>query len=249
MNLKGKTAIVTGATGGLGWRICLALANEGANLCMVYRNSYDKANDQLRKLREMGCRAEIIQADITTDEGIDCMIESAVSAFGGIDMLILDAAYNEKIPFADLDTLDREKWNYIINYNLTAPYLAVRKAAPVMKKQGMGKIVAISSIGGMRPASSSIAYSVAKAGLNHLTTCLAAALAPEILVNAVAPGLLEGTRMTEKLDPVHIENARNTALLKRAVDKDDAAAAVVMFCKNDSITGQTLIVDSGRVFR
>jgi 3-oxoacyl-[acyl-carrier protein] reductase len=111
MKLRDKTAIVTGATGGLGWRICLALAEEGANLCMVYRNSEDKANDQLKSLQERGCNAAAVKADITTDKGIDFMTDTAVSKFGGIDMLILDAAYNERIPFEDLDSLDREKWD------------------------------------------------------------------------------------------------------------------------------------------
>lgn len=248
MVLIGKTAIVTGSTGGLGWRICLALAKEGMNLCMVYKESREKAEFQAEEVRRLGVEAVPVQADVTTEKGIDAMVDAADKHFGGVDVLILDAAYNEQIPFSDLDSLSHDKWDLIMHYNLTSPYLAVRRVASSMKRRGGGRIVTISSIGGLQPFSSSIAYSVSKAGLIHLTRCLAVALAPEILVNDVAPGLMENTRTTDALDKVHAEKARNAAILKRSPDKDDVAAMVVNFCKTDSITGQTIVIDGGRVF-
>lgn len=248
MDIKGKVAVVTGATGGLGFRICLALAKERVKLCLVYFRSKEKADDNLRKLEELGCEAVTVQADIRTEDGIDSMINFTVKKFGGLDILILDAAYNEYIPFQDLNYLDADKWEFILNYNLTAPYLAARKAAPYMKKRGGGRIVTISSIAGFHPSGSSIAYAVSKAGLIHLTRCLAVALAPNILVNDVAPGLMEGTRMTGNLTEEHIKKALSSAVLKKATEKDDVAEAVVLFTKTDSITGQSLIVDAGRVF-
>jgi 3-oxoacyl-[acyl-carrier protein] reductase len=176
------------------------------------------------------------------------MLAAATETFGGLDILILDAAYNKWIPFPDLQTLDAENWNYIMNFNLTAPYLAARSAAPLMKKRGGGRIVTITSIGGLQPQASSIAYAVSKAALIHLSKCLAVALAPEILVNNVAPGLMDGTLMTDNLSPEYAQKSRDSALLKKAAGKDDVAAAVTLMCKTDSITGQTLVVDAGKYF-
>ena len=106
----------------------------------------------------------------------------------------------------------------------------------------------IASIAGLSPSGSSIAYAVSKAGLIHLTRCMAVGLAPTILVNCIAPGYLEGTRATTNLDPAYQEQARMGALLRRAADKDDIAEQVVTFCRTDSITGQTLAIDAGRFF-
>ena len=249
MNIKGKVAVVTGATGGLGWRICLALAEEGARICMVYGRSKEKAEKQLQELEAIGCEAIAVQADVTSEPGMDTMYAAAEEAFGGIDILVLDAAYNESIPFQDLDALNGEKWDYILDYNLKSPYLAVRKVAPLMKKRGGGRIVTISSIAGIYPSGSSIAYAVSKAALIHLTKCLAVALAPHILVNDVAPGYMEGTRMSGRLADEQIRNSLAGAVLKRAADKDDVANAVVLFIRSDTITGQNLAVDAGRVFK
>jgi len=249
MDIKGKVAVVTGATGGLGFRICLALAKEEVKLCLVYAQSKEKAETNVRELEKLGCEAVAVQADITTEDGIDSMFNFAVVTFGGFDILVLNAAFNELIPFQDLDSLDAEKWRFMLNYNLTAPYLAVRKAAPYMQKRDGGRIVTVSSVAGFQPSGSSIAYAVSKAGLIHLTRCLSVALAPDILINGVAPGLMEGTRMTSNLTKEHIKKCLNSAVLKKATDKDDVADAVVLFTKTDSITGQTLVIDAGRVFR
>ncbi len=250
MDIKDKVAVVTGATGGLGWRICRRLAEEGAKLCMVYGRSKEKAEGYLAEIKAMGAEAIITQADVTSEEGTASMLKAAADAFGGIDILVLDAAYNEAIAFSDLETLTPEKFEYILHFNLLSPYVAARQAASYMKKRGGGRIVTISSIGGNIPNSSSIAYSVSKAGLQHLSRCLAVGLAPDnILVNDVAPGLMEGTRMTGNLTDSHRKSSVDLSVLKRAADKDDVTDAVVMFVKNDSITGQSLIVDAGRVFK
>jgi len=248
MDLRDKVALVTGSTGGLGWRICSALAKEGMKLAMVYYSSEEKAKKNLSFLREEKHEATIIRADITEERGIETMVEETLKTFGRIDCLVLDAAYNVWIPFHDLKTLDSQTWNYLLNYNLTSPYLTVRKIAPLMKQQGSGRIVLVTSIAGLSPTGSSIAYAVSKAALIHLTKCLAVALAPEILVNNVAPGLMEGTRMTENLAPDYVEQVKQTSALKRAANKDDVADAVTLLVKTDSITGQTLVIDSGRVF-
>jgi 3-oxoacyl-[acyl-carrier protein] reductase len=249
MELKGSVAIVTGGTGGLGRRICLALAKAGSNVSLVYVKSKDAAEAYAAELSAgHGIKAIAVQADVTTQEGIDKMVGETMAAFGRIDSLVLDAAFNKWIPFAELDKLDVDTWNYIMNYNVTAPYLAMRTVGPIMKKQGQGRIVNITSVAGYNPTGSSIAYAVSKCALNHLTKCMAVALAPEVIVNAVAPGLMEGTRMTANLDPEYVAISRTTTALQRAADKDDVADAVVTFIRTDSITGQTLVVDAGKVY-
>jgi 3-oxoacyl-[acyl-carrier protein] reductase len=125
--------------------------------------------------------------------------------------------------------------------------MCTKAVTPLMKAQGQGRIVNISSGAAYYPAGSSIAYAVSKAALNHLTRCMAVALAPEIIVNAVAPGLMEGTRMTANVPPERRTPLSRMAL-QRPTDKDDVARQVVEFCRTDSATGQTLIVDSGCFF-
>jgi 3-oxoacyl-[acyl-carrier protein] reductase len=141
-----------------------------------------------------------------------------------------------------------EVWDKIIAINLTGPMRLMKAVAPVMKAQGRGRMVNISSVAGVGPTGSSIAYAVSKAGLIHLTRCMAVALAPETLVNCVAPGLLEGTRATANLRPEFIERSANTSLLKKPADKDDCADMVVTMCRTETMTGQTIVIDSGRYF-
>ena len=126
--------------------------------------------------------------------------------------------------------------------------LLTKAVGPVMKRQGWGRIVNISSVAGLGPTGSSIAYAVSKAGLIHLTKCMAVALAPEVLVNCVAPGLLEGTRATANLRPEAVATGRKASLLGKAADKDDVADQVVTMCRTTTTTGQTLVIDSGRTF-
>src|SRR6185295_8091694 len=133
----------------------------------------------------------------------------------------------------------------IMAINLTGPMMLCKAVAPVMKKQGSGRIVNISSVAGLGPTGSSIAYAVSKAGLIHLTKCMAVAMAPAVLVNCVAPGLLEGTRATANLRPEQIQNSSATSLLKKPADKDDCAEMVVAMCRTETMTGQTAVIDSG----
>jgi len=248
VELNGAAAIVTGGTGGLGRRICWALARVGVSVSVVYQHSRDAAEALAAELSALGPRAFAIAADVTKPEGVETMIGQTMAEFGRIDVLVNNAAYNRAIAFDDLETLDPEVFRYIVEYNLTAPFVAMRAVAPIMKRQRQGRIVNITSVAGLSPQGSSIAYAVSKSGLIHLTRCMAVALAPDVLVNSVAPGMMEGTRMTANLTPTHVARALASSALKRPTDKDDVADAVVTFARSDSITGQTLVVDAGRVY-
>lgn len=249
MELKGKVALVTGGNGGLGQRICHALAREGVHLAIMYAQSRDQAEDVAREIAARHqVNAVAFGCDITDRAAVDSLVQAVSARFGQLDILVNDAAFNKAIPFPDLDNLTEDVWEKIMAVNLTGPMRLIKAVAPVMKAQGAGRIVNISSVAGLSPSGSSIAYAVSKAGLIHLTKCMAVALAPETLVNCVAPGLLEGTRATANLRAEQITNASNFALLKKPADKDDCAEMVVTMCRTETMTGQTVVIDSGRVF-
>jgi 3-oxoacyl-[acyl-carrier protein] reductase len=248
MDLAGKVAIVTGGTGGLGGVIVNELAKAGTQVALVYQNSAELAEKRAKEMSRAAARVVPFQADVSTVEGSEKLVQETLAEFGAIDVLVNDAAFNQSVAFTDLDGLTDELWNKIITVNLTGPFRCIKAVAPVMKRQGSGRIINISSVAGLNPGGSSIAYAVSKSGLNHLTRCMAVALAPEILVNCVAPGLLEGTRMTENLTPQAVDSARSGSLLKRAAHKEDVVAQILTFARTDSTTGQTLVIDSGRYF-
>jgi 3-oxoacyl-[acyl-carrier protein] reductase len=248
MDLKNSVAVVTGGNGGLGQRICHALAAAGANIAVVYAQSASAAEGVAGELGARGVAAAAFPCDVTQPAQVQRLVDQVVKRFGRLDILINDAAYNKAIPFRDLDALTVEEWSKIIDVNLTGPMHCIKAVAPVMRAQGRGRIVNIASIAGLAPSGSSIAYAVSKAGLIHLTRCMAVALAPEVLVNCVAPGLLEGTRATANLMKSQIETSANASLLKRAADKDDVADQVVTMCRTETMTGQTVAIDSGRIF-
>jgi 3-oxoacyl-[acyl-carrier protein] reductase len=248
MDLKNAVAVVTGGNGGLGQRICHALAREGANIAVVYAQSANEAGAVADEISKHGVEAAAFPCNVTQPAQVKQLVDDVVKRFGRLDILINDAAYNKSIPFPDLDALTTEEWSKIIDVNLTGPMHCIKAVAPVMQKQGRGRIVNIASIAGLIPGGSSIAYAVSKAGLIHLTRCMSVALAPHVLVNCVAPGLLEGTRATANLSQTQIDKSASGSLLKRAADKDDCADQVVTMCRTETMTGQTVAIDSGRVF-
>jgi 3-oxoacyl-[acyl-carrier protein] reductase len=248
VDLEGTVAIVTGCTGGLGQRISRAFAAAGASVAGVYLQAGAKAEALAREWSALGPRCIVLQADVNDREQVERMAADALRAFGRIDILVNNAAYNQLVPFKDLDALTMEVWDHIMLADLTSPFMCVKAVAPVMRQQKRGRIVNVASVAGLMPRGSSIAYSVAKAGLIHLTRCLAVALGPDIAVNAVAPGTMMGTRMTERMDPAQVEINIRTSSLQKPVDRDDVAREVVELCRSDSTTGQVSVIDSGIVY-
>ena len=249
MNLRGAVALVTGGNGGLGQRICHALAKEGAHVAVVYAQSREQAEGVARELASRyQVNAAPFACDVTDGAAVERVVREVNGRYGRLDILVNDAAFNKAIPFTDLDNLTFEVWDKIMAVNLTGPLRLIKAAAPVMKAQKRGRIVNIASIAGLGPTGSSIAYAVSKAGLIHLTRCMAVALAPETLVNCVAPGLLEGTRATANLRPEQVERSATGSLLKKAADKDDCADMVVAMCRSETMTGETVVIDAGRTF-
>ena len=249
MDLKGTVALVTGGNGGLGQRICHALAREGADIAVMYAQSKDQAETVARELAaSYQIKAAAFACDITDQAAVENLVAQVTAHFGKIDILINDAAFNKSVPFPDLDSMTMELWDKIMAVNLTGPMRLIKAAAPALKAGGRGRIVNISSVAGLTPTGSSIAYAISKAGLIHMTRCMAVALAPQTLVNCIAPGLLEGTRATANLRPEQVTNSAASSLLRKAADKDDCADMVVTMCRTETMTGQTIVIDAGRVF-
>jgi 3-oxoacyl-[acyl-carrier protein] reductase len=245
MELEGKTAFVTGGSGDIGAAIARTLALAGADVAISYVGHLKGATATLDAVQGTGRRSVAVQLDQRDPASIDASVNTVLGALGRVDILVNNAAWNIGIPFTDLDALTTDVWDRVLETNLRGPYLLARAFAPHLRTHRAGRIVNIASVGGLYPGSSSIAYSASKAGLIHLTRCLAVALAPDVTVNCVAPGLVEGTRMAQRLPEAIVEWARGQVVLGRAGDAQDIAAQVVTFCRAESVTGQVIVVDGG----
>jgi len=245
VDLSGCAALVTGGSGDLGRAIALALAEAGADVAVTWVGYREGAVETCRQVEKLGRRTAMIQLDQSDPSAIEPGVSDAVAALGRLDVLVNNAGWNIGVPFRDLDALTVEVWDRVNEVNVRGPFLLARAAARHLRARGAGRIVNIASVAGLRAAGSSIAYAVSKAGLIHLTRCLAVALAPEVTVNCVAPGLMEGTRMAKRLPAEVVESTRRLAVLQRSTAIGDVAAQVVAFCRADSVTGQVLNIDGG----
>jgi 3-oxoacyl-[acyl-carrier protein] reductase len=245
MDLNDKIAFVTGGSGDIGSAIAKALANAGADVAISYVGNIEGANATIEAVQAAGRRGLVVQLDQRDPASIDASVGAVINEFGKVDILVNNAGWNIGIPFPDLDTLTADIWDRVLETNLRGPYLLSRAFAKYIRANGAGRIVNIASVGGLSPGSSSIAYSSSKAGLIHLTRCLAVALAPDVTVNCIAPGLVEGTRMAKRLPEQVAQGARDQAVLGRVGDIEDIAKQTVMFCGSESITGQVLVIDGG----
>jgi len=165
MELDGAVALVTGGNGGLGQRICHALAKEGVHIAVMYAQSREQAEGVARDLASRHqINAAAFACDITDATAVDQLAGNVTKRFGRLDILVNDAAYNKSVPYPDLDNLTDELWGKIMAVNLTGPMRLTKAAGPVMKAQGRGRIVNIASVAGLAPTGSSIAYAVSQGG-------------------------------------------------------------------------------------
>lgn len=235
--LQGQTAIVTGGAKRIGRAIALSLAEAGANVVVNYRRSESAAKGTVGEIEATGVRALAVQADVSRPAEGKKLVEAAREAFGRVDILVNNAGIFERLP---LEEVTPEQWDRFMDVNLKAQFFAAQAAAPLMRAQKRGAIVNIASVGGLQAWPAFIPYCVSKAGVIHLTRCLARALGPEIRVNCVCPGSIHFSG--EEPDPNYI---RKTALKRIGEGKDIAQAVLFLVTESDFITGQALVVDGG----
>jgi 3-oxoacyl-[acyl-carrier protein] reductase len=245
MNIEGKVAFVTGGSGDIGQAIAEALAAAGADVAVSYVGEAARAGEVVETLRKAGRRGHAVQLDQRDPHSIDECVRNVIGHFGQIDILINNAGWNIGIPFRELDALTPEMWDQVLETNLRGPFLLTRGFAAELQRHKSGRIVNIASLAGIAPGGSSIAYAASKAALIHLTHCLAVALSPDATVNCIAPGLVEGTRMAERVPEAMKQMVRAQSVLGRTGSADDIAQMVVTYCRADSVTGQTIVVDGG----
>ncbi len=246
MDIRGKVALVTGGGTGLGREISLALGREGMTVVVSYSRSQEDAEGTAADIRAAGGEASTLQADLASTSAARRLVADVEAAHGRLDLLIHNAGTTRFIAFKDIDAVTDEAWDEILAVNLKAAFALAQAAAPIMRRNGGGQIITTSSIAGLAPIGSSIPYAVSKAALIHLTKCLAVALAPDIRVNTVAPGLIL-TRWVAGFSTEHIQAATESSFLKHTAELEDVSNAFVMLAKNSSITGQEIVVDSGQL--
>jgi 3-oxoacyl-[acyl-carrier protein] reductase len=250
MDLEGGVFIVTGSATGLGATVAQRLAAKGARVVINYTKSEAEALATAEACRRLGAEAIVCRADVSVDKECRQMVAAALDQWGRVDGLVNNAAQSKIVPHANLEGLSSEDFLRIFAVNVVGPYQMVRAVTPAMKNRGKGAIVNISSVSAITGSGSSIAYAASKAALNVMTLSLARALAPEIRVNAVCPGVMQTHWWREGLGEENynafINRYAESAPLKTAGTTEAVADPVVWLLEGaDHVTGETIMVDAG----
>ena len=240
MNIEGKVALVTGAAKRVGRSIALALAERGAELVIHYHSSEREAQEVVALAKKAGGKPVAVRADLSVPAEIREMVNTAMRAFGRIEILVNSAAIFSRTPFL---TVTEEDWDRFLGVNLKAPFLLCRLVGEVMSCQGRGVIVNLADIAGAKVWAEYIPYSVSKAGLLALTTGLAKALAPDVRVNAIAPGTV---LLPDGSDAGEQGRAVGRVPLGRLGSPEDITRAALYLIESDFVTGEVLTVDGGQ---
>jgi NAD(P)-dependent dehydrogenase (short-subunit alcohol dehydrogenase family) len=235
----GRVALVTGAAKRIGRSVALRLAAEGADVIVNYRSSKAEAEEVVTQIAAMGRHALAVRADVSKRSDVLEMFAAVEKEFGRLDILVNNAGVFFPAKFEELT---EEQWDGILGANLKSQFLCSQAAAPMLRRSGQGRIVNFASLGGLLAWPAYTHYCVSKAGVIMLTRCLARALAPEITVNAVAPGTISFPNDAPEIAADFIRRAP----LHRSGAPEDIDDAVVYLASSSFITGQILVVDGGR---
>ena len=245
MKLKDQVAIVTGAGTGMGRAIAERFAAEGAKVLVNYRTSKDAAEEVVAGIKEKGGEAETCQANVAVDAEACKMAADAEQRWGRLDVLVNNAGWSKVTPHHQLEDLTDEIWDRTLNTNLRGAFYATRAAVPLLRKSGGGSVINNTSASAWHAAGSSIVYSASKAALVNMTKSLARVLAPEIRVNAIAPGLVR-TRFAGWPESVFDEGPKHTPLQRIATAEEVAAVVLFLAADATAITAETILIDGGK---
>ena len=249
MKLAGKVAIVTGSATGIGRSTALALALLGCHVVINYTRSQAEAEGTVREAKAAGVRTLLYRCDVSDDSAARAMVAACEQEFGRLDVLVNAAGTTHFAPVEDLEAITPEIWDRIFNVNVRGTFFVTRAAAPMLKRSGEAAIVNLASIAGLRPGAQVIPYAASKAAIVNMTVSFARVLAPEVRVNAVAPGWMEGrwmkTALGDQYERLMERRAQRTPLRRVATPEDVAQTIVSLIKENDFVTGQTVVIDGG----
>jgi pteridine reductase len=239
IDLHGSVALVTGGAHRLGRAIALALGQAGANVVVHYNRSAEQARVVLQDLEALGVQSAAVAGDLSRVAEVERVVDAAVARWGRLDVLVNNAGIWGSTP---IGTVTEERWSELIDTNLRSAFFAAQRATPALRAAG-GAIVNIADVGALRPWRNHTPYLISKGGIITLTEALAKDLAPEVRVNAVAPGAV---LLPDDWTPEQIERATRNVPLKRLGRPEDVAQAVLYLAQADYVTGVVLPVDGGR---
>jgi len=243
VRLEGAAALVTGAGRRIGQAIAIGLAQAGCDVAVHYHGSAAGAEQTARAIREAGRRAELLQADLSNAVAARGLADQAARAFKRLDVVVNSAAIMVREP---VETVTPESWDRTLDLNLRSVFFVSQGAIPHLRR-ARGKIVNLADLAGLEPWPAYVPHCVSKAGVIMLTKALARALAPDVAVNAVAPGAV---LLPDEWDPGDREHIRETTPLARLGSPADVVAAVkFLLTGTDYATGTVLVIDGGRVIR
>ncbi len=245
MELEGKKAIVTGGSIGIGAIIAKVLAAEGADVAINYRKHADEANQVGKEIEAMGRKCLVVQADVSSFDDAQKMVDNVVEEFGGIDLLVCNAGINRD---SVIWKMTEEQWDQVMTINLKGYFNYVRAVVPHLRAQKSGKIVLVTSINGLRGKFGQTNYSASKGGIIALAKALAKELGrASVNVNCVAPGMVE-TEMAANIPEEFLQKARDEAVLGRIAKPEEVAYVISFLCSERArhITGEVIKVDGGQ---
>ncbi len=250
MGTTNKVAIVTGSATGVGAATCIQLAQRGWNVVVNYSRSKSEAEETAAQCREFGNDVLLLKGDVSADEDCTKLASEAMNAWGRIDALVNNAGRSRLCSYDDLDGLSKEDFLQLYEVNVVGAYQMTRACAPHLKTQ-KGAIVNTCSISAVSGVGSSIAYAASKGALATMTLALGHALAPEVRVNGVHPGFIDGrwTRnfLKERYDEVAGRMSEHSILKRVATPEDIARSIVYLVIDATAVTGQILVVDNGQL--
>jgi pteridine reductase len=242
MELRGRTALVTGAGHRVGRAIAVALGARGMRVAVHYNATADGARDTVRQIGEAGGEADLVSADLTRPDAATELISSVVETFGTLDVLVNSAAVMVRTPFGEITA---EQWDAMMALNLRAPFFLAQAAAPHLRAS-RGVVVNIADLAAFETWPAYVPHCISKSGVVTMTRALARVLAPEVRVAAIAPGTV---LLPDNWDRESADHMRDTTPLRRNGSPDDVTKTVLFILDSDYLTGETIIVDGGRHVR
>jgi 3-oxoacyl-[acyl-carrier protein] reductase len=245
VKLKDQVAIVSGAGTGMGRAIAELFAAEGAKVVVNYRASEKEANEVVASIQAAGGEAMAHQADVSKDPEARAMVAAVEKAWGALHVLVNNAGWSQVTPHERLEDLTDEIWDRTMNTNVRGLFYATRAAVPLIRKSGGGSVINNASASAWHAQGSSIVYSASKAAVVNMTKSLARVLAPDIRVNALAPGLVH-TRFAGWPDSTFEEGKKTSPLGRITSTEEVARVALFLAADATAITAETILVDAGR---